>query len=902
MAYDKKNLTRVPDLDASDEEILSFFDHHFNDDSVYRCRQLERMARNLHYFVGRQWIELDTEAIPDGVRGYIFRDTPQPDAVALPRPVINRIAPTVEVEMATLGKRQLVPTVVSKSSDPRMIAAATVAKDILNDRLKKLSWDDLREAVTFLTIVTGVGVLKSWWDEVYTDTTLVASPDAVKCPNCPTTLATRTVPKDRLEGLKNTETAYGETEESVQLNACPTCDTPVPLVPTELDEEQAGGADVLGRPLGFYVPKGNTNLEVVSPFDVFPENGGIDVGPKNFKFMGQASVRSLDWVEERYPEYCEDITPDEASELLHLHPVLGEWNYMGRYDEALDSGVYDNHVRVFEIHHEKSYRFPEGRSLVVVGENSKKIVRNGPLYRKNEEGVDVPMVRYSVAGFKPGRHKEFWAQSLVDDLISPQNRINGLDAQVVEARERLGSPNILATNGMELDDPSWFTDYGLGKIMRWNIDPMQPTAKPETFGGTVMPTQVYEERDRIIQDMRDIAGPQDVEIGEAPKNISTTSGLQLLGEQAERRRATRERALVSMYEESWEHQLKLLWCLREEVDEYETESASGAWETEQYDRMAIAGQTKVKVEKQAYVDKSIYAKEAAREALADGLIIIDSQLARKKLLELMNLPTDINEDLNKQVDVGQKQWTDFIDKMSIPVIDPGLDEFRIRYQTLGTFLLSDEGQLLQEQVGWKDTLKKIAGWQDELAMMEMRDLQAFQFYGTRDPQQAQPIYEQAQASFEQQQMSYEQQVQASEQLTVDAQQPAPLVEPPMPPPPPTFLPAAKEDRIYQIWQMMLMKFPPEETSIQGMVKDSFLRFRAVVEAYRLLAEEKEMKMAMGAPGMQAPGTPGGSPGIGGALPGVQPQQQVNFPGPPQPNNPTNVPGGKDKNITQGFKM
>lgn len=125
----------VPALEDADEAVLDFFKRYFNDDASFRCRQLERMCRNIYYFIGRQWIQLDTEAIPDGVRGYRLRDIPQPEGFYLPRPVINRIAPTVEIEMATLGKRELTPNVIPTSTDPRIIAAAKLAKEILQYRM-----------------------------------------------------------------------------------------------------------------------------------------------------------------------------------------------------------------------------------------------------------------------------------------------------------------------------------------------------------------------------------------------------------------------------------------------------------------------------------------------------------------------------------------------------------------------------------------------------------------------------------------------------------------------------------------------------------------------------------------------------------------------------------------------
>src|SRR5215831_14651684 len=137
---------------------------------------------------------------------------------------------------------------------------------------------------------------------------------------------------------------------------------------------------------------------------------------------------------------------------------------------------------------------------------------------------------------------------------------------------------------MELAGPEWNQQYGTGKIMKYQTDPLNPAGKPEVFGAMLMPSGVYEERDRIIQDMKQVAGPQDIEVGEAPRNISTTSGLQLLGEAAERKRAPRERAITEMFEDAWSHQLRLIWTPRSEMDEYAVKTVEGQWEERQYDR------------------------------------------------------------------------------------------------------------------------------------------------------------------------------------------------------------------------------------------------------------------------------------------------------------------------------
>lgn len=899
---------RVPDLDAEDSEILDFRDKWFNYFSVYRCRHMERMALALHYQLSRQWMELDNEILVDGVRGYAFRDARNNSEVEMPRPVTNYIAPAVEVEMASLSKRELVPNVISTSKDPRIEAAAKQAKKILDYRLKTLNWPEARELATFLTIVTGTSVVKSYWDETYSDLTKIAAPGAVSCPLCGTTAASPLVNNDQLpqlqnqSGLQSVVSDDPDAPPQSQMTNCPTCSEPVPLQPYQPSPEEAdNGQDFLGRPLGVLVPKGNTNLEIVSPFEFFPQNGGVDTTPDNMKIWGQATPRDLDWIEERWPQLADKIQAETPTELMRVHPMLGQWTLLGRYDSALDSGIYDHHCRIYEVHAEKSYRFPEGRSIVLAGNT---ILENGPLYKTVQladgRSISAPKVRYATARYKV-RHGEFWGHSMVDDLISPQNQVNGIKAQMIETRERMGSPNLLVPEDSDLQGPEWFQTYGSGRIMRYTPSAINLGSKPEVLGGTAMPAETYRELEMAINDMKQIAGPQDVEQGEAPRNISTTSGLQLLGEQAERRRAPRERSLIAAFEKVWSHQLQLLWAFRSEDDTYETEDDDGSWEEVQFNRTAIEGQCKVEIEKQAHVDKSLYQREGTREAQADGLYRLDSQAAIKKILEYRGLPTDVNEDLNRQVDIAKQQWVDFMDSAIVPVVDESLDDFQIRFNVLGTFLLTDEGKRLEKAIKWSEIVDKIAGWELELSMAEALDQQAVMLYGSRspDPAMAQKTFAQATMTYQVQSAAHSKMEAAAGSMAAMGEQ-GPMQTPaPTPPPPPIFLPAAKATRILMVWMKLLTAAatqpqpgqPPPPPPMPGQPpppvvtpeQQLFLRFRAVVDAYRLLAQQKAMKDAMA----MAPGAGGGPPGQNGAEPGLDFKSGNN---PPNPVTPPPAPG------------
>lgn len=862
-----------PPVGSSEADLLAYRDRVINRWSIVRNQNMGRAALSVWYMLGRQWAEFDYAAAFDGVRGAIIRDMENSD---LPRPITNQISPAIEAEVIALVKKGWIPKVTPQDTDPSIKAAAQISNDILNYRLEELSWPEKRHELGLHFAATGTGLIYTGWDKSYFDLKPIGAPSAVYCPKCSTKLYSADVPVDLLkQGIQGKPVQFlsdardtpkelapldddGMPLPMARLGFCPTCPEPVGLKPYEPNEEEAAeGEDVFGRPLGVQVPRGGSTLEIDLPFEWYPQNAGIRVTPSTLKKWGRRKIRSLEWIEERAPHLVADIEPDTPSELLYDDPLLGEWGVLGFWSPALDSGVLDNHANVDEVVEEPTFRNPLGRYLLCTKD---KVLEDTDLLEKqviDGEEVYVPRVQESVSRYKirPG---EIWGTSLPEEVISPQNRLNGLDAQVIEARLRTGSPNMFMTPGM------WFAEgpvvnsaYGVGKIFIFQPDPAHPEmVKPEVFGGELMPDSVYLERDRTKQDIKEIVGPTAVSGGNPPKNIGTTSGLEVLIEQDQESRSLREDELTRSAEKSWSHIQRLEWVLRVDTDTYKVLGPDKAWKYEQYRGSALRGQTEVKIERQPFLAKSLIKREAAREALADGLIVVDGPVPRRKMLEAYGLDTNINEDTNNQVDQAERQWVDFVQKGIVRVQD-SIDDPQIRYQVLGTHLLTDQGQKLTEEAGWDEVNRKIAGWQDELQKIIMLEQQSIAFYGGR------LVGDDAAEAYAKAELAYQDQLEtfAAQQKVAGALQesvppgtpppPAPMA--PQKPPPPVQIPVLLQDRILMIWKSMIEKVdgaaeepppPPDVDASMKMDPDLYMRMRALVEAYKLSI----------APGPMAPGT------------------------------------------------
>lgn len=878
----KTDLKGYPTLEWEDQDVKGWMEKHLNPRSRFRRWIMINAAQNLWMYLGRQWLA----PIPDLRHNqnfvYAFRDVYRQSFAAYPRPVTNLIAPAVDNEVARLGRRELVPDTSPRKNEPKLEAASRAAKNIMLWELAQQAWPDIREQVNFELVMSGTAILRSMWDETTTELVPVASPDAVVCPSCSKVFASDVIPAAfaalgmpglgddggpmpmmHTESLEKPEEDRGFAE--VRMRNCPFCEQPSELKSYKMSKEEAQGEeDPFGRQLGTMLPKGRALLEAVTVHDLYPENGGVNVDPWTCSMWGQSTVRPIDWVEDRFPELKGKIDPDPVADLRKQHPLLGDPLFSGAAVMSISGldGIYDYHVMVKEVHIDPKPvpGLENGASIVRVGEH----VCRRPLCVEveTEDGPrKVKRVKYGAARYRR-MPKVFWGRSFVSDLTHVNRRLNQLDSQVIDIRER-GIPTLYVPVGTEIykrDD-----DGGAMRVVEYNATnptwhPSQAMFNPQPLTGNAY----YTERNAILQDAQTVGAPQDIELGKAPPGLKTTSGLMVLGEEAGASRAPRERQLIEMYEALWQHFLELQWVFRKDDISYRALNVQGRRETVAFSDTNLLGGIEVKVEKRADYDSKIYQKEATAEALGANLYRLDSQAAIDKVLELMGLPKDINEESSLQVDRAEDAWQRFLKTSEVPVLDSGLNDPFIWFQVLGKRWFSDSAIELQRSVGWPEVTRALAGWEDVLQRMELEDDKLRPIYGNVPHEQWAAVYEQGAALT----------AQVAETMAAAAQsmgQPPPQAQEFPKPPQRPFLPKLLQDKIHAVWVSMLSK----ELEALGRIKpmdglkpellaeharatrlDSLLSMRAVIEAARMTDLQRKQAMAPSAPAQAAPGQAG----------------------------------------------
>lgn len=880
----------LPTLESRPDDVKTYIQRVINPISPRRRWVTQRSALNAWMYHGRQWIEPVGE-LTAGQGVYHFREVYKQSIAAYKRPVTNIVAPAVDNEVARLTKKEYTPEAAAHRDQPDWLAASSLAKDIVTWEMSKVMWKDQMEGLAFNLCIDETAIVRSFWDELIADLIPVASQDAVICSACEKKLASPILPAtmvedgipgahgrfDEFRGAESVEEMPFEQGQPhrVKSRTCPFCGGGELKDYTPSEEEVEDVPDALGNPMGRMLPRGQNGVEVVSIHEFYPENGGIGVEPHQSKVWHQKTPRAIEEVVQRWPQFEKDIAPDDPQKILRLNPLYSDPALVtqgllfGLAAHGMDA--YQNHVLVDEIvvAPQKRQGLEHGAHFVQV--NDKLISRPLCVPVETEGGGEelVPRVRYHVVRGKrvPGM---FWGRGFVSDLIPLQRRLNELDAQVIDLRER-GKPMIWTPQGVEL----YFRKDTEGSLQIMEYEaPSTWTPRDGVFPGLPMTGNPYmAEREQILRDAQLIGTPQDIELGRGAGGIKTTSGLMLAQEQSGTRREPRERGLVSVYEGVFQHVLDMQKTFRQEPGEYQVENDSGLHEVKTYDATKLVGTIKVRMKAAAGYDQALYDKEAAAEAVQMGLYQLKSPVEVHQALKLMRLPETVNEDQMIQIRRAEMAWSDFLRDATVPVIDESLFDPTIWYPIFQKRWMADECLVLQQEVEFESFLARLAGWEESFQQRVAQDAILRQLYGNIPPNQWQATHRQATVMYQ----HAVQQARATG-LIPAAGPPPPgsgLEAPPPAPPTEGFLPKKRELQIYTVWMEMLgplledaqlsaevsdkLGVPINEQAEMVRVFDDLLKMRAVIEAFKM------QLTALAAP---PPGAPAPAPaaGEGGGAP------------------------------------
>lgn len=160
--------------------------------------------------------------------------------------------------------------------------------------------------------------------------------------------------------------------------------------------------------------------------------------------------------------------------------------------------------------------FPEGAFYTVIGD---KLVQGF-------KGWPFSHGQYPFAKFDHIPAGKYYSTSLVEDLIPLQKEYNRTRGQIIEAKNRMAKPQLVAARGSV--DPSKITTEP-GQVIEY----IPGFPKPEPLVLSPLPNYVLEELNNIKDDWNDIAGQHEVTHGQVPPGVTAATAISYLQERDE---------------------------------------------------------------------------------------------------------------------------------------------------------------------------------------------------------------------------------------------------------------------------------------------------------------------------------------------------------------------------------
>lgn len=366
------------------------------------------------------------------------------------RLVANRILPIWRSSIGRMLKTRPIPDAIPASGDEQDVMTAKVG-----DKLLKHIWENSdmagRKSIELYSwmLSCGTAFLQVWWDHEQGE--LIEDPESV----------------DDLELLENPEAAYQR--------------------------------------------MGDIALNVLSPFEVFPDNSAT--GSDDALWLWNAKALPVDVLKERFPEHKSKISPESGLEMV-LWPF--DQSYTSPTGQ-INAGPHNlkEHARLKEYYEKPSSKYIKGRHAIMIGDTIIDYQEKLPY-----DHGQLPVIKFDYI-YYPGR---YWGGAVIEQLIPIQREYNRTRSQIIENKNMLSKPKLLVPSTAEIPADAWTTEPG----ERVTYNPFG--GKPEPWVPPPIPGYVLQELDRNEQDMMEVSSHHWAARGMNPPGVRTAAGLAMLQE------------------------------------------------------------------------------------------------------------------------------------------------------------------------------------------------------------------------------------------------------------------------------------------------------------------------------------------------------------------------------------
>ena len=609
--------------------------------------------RNVLYYAGNQWIIYQKQA-----RRWRARNLPG----WFPKPVTNKFAEKTNDIISSLRR----PTF---SYTPTSDKTASVALAEMGSHLEKLCWkeagmDQNEPYLRAWLVLTGNVFLVQSYDESLEHGTFEVP--ASECTSC---------------GLQ-------DTFDNIPLE-CPNEQCPSRQPQAMLGPEGQPQVDPLSgvsamqvqqaqfKDIKLEYPKGKMVSEVVSPFEIYCDGST----PKWSDHQGFARVRAfpvrdakaiarkvfkdMKGLGQELQALSSQSQNAGALYLSSLAYVTATFGSLGTGAPSPKTSGEDQ-TTISEMWHLPTEQYPQGCYIIRFG-NNQKLTKIIPLPSKRRDGsYFLPAVHFG-GDVVPGR---FWRKTRMDDLVYKQNQRNLLEAMIMLAAQRMGSPAWLiprgAGVGLITGEPAIRINYNI--LSAGGNTPVKPERlSPEQLNQSVL-LFIQE----IDESMERIAGTFFLQGGDTPPGVTAASALAYLGEKAQRAMSS----WFQSYEDNfamWLEQCLEILRVRAPEERVLMGAQATRWEAKRFIMTDLKGEIEIKAEAGSAFPQSQAAVRATIQSLIElGLINVRDPMTAYNILQhagLAHLSGAVDDDFK----IAAEEFDMFLDTAEQTGVPPDVD-------------------------------------------------------------------------------------------------------------------------------------------------------------------------------------------------------------------------------------
>lgn len=254
-------------------------------------------------------------------------------------------------------------------------------------------------------------------------------------------------------------------------------------------------------------------------------------------YLIHSSTRTVEWLTTHYKQALDgrEIKPNvkSANEILsdaYLNLVGGSTNDV---DSVL---VHEMHIKPGG-----SKDFPEGGVVTVTGD---QVIQYSPIFPYSHGQFCFAKIDHIPSG-------KFYATSAVEDLIPIQREYNRTRSQIVEAKNRMAKPQMMAQMG-SVDVTKITTEPGQYILYKPGFQPPQPVPL------TPLPNYVLNEVQQLNADFDDLSGQHETSRGNVPAGVTAATAISYLQEQDDSMLTSEIDSIESAMEKVAKHTLALV--------------------------------------------------------------------------------------------------------------------------------------------------------------------------------------------------------------------------------------------------------------------------------------------------------------------------------------------------------